>query len=947
MQSPSGADAFDPDAARPDWTDDGPSFVVGIGASAGGLEALEELFQALPSDTGSAFVVIQHLSPDFESLMDELLGRRTAMPILRAEDGMALARDTVYLIPPAKGLALQGHLLRVTQRPPGVLNFPIDVFFRSLAKAYDQRAVAIVLSGTGTDGSRGIRDVRDAGGLVLVQDELSAKFSGMPVSAAASGLAHAIIAPQEMPNKLLQHAKAPDSARALDPDQQSDLKEVSILLLENHGLDLSQYKSLTVLRRIERRMSGLGVTGVSEYIDRLRSDAEELASLHHDLLIGVTKFFRDPSAFEKIEAELPAIFQNAGRDGPRIWVSGCATGQEAYTLAALLREHAVKEKLDVDQIKVFATDVNRESLSVASAGVYPRDQIEASPEVLKKHFDEEHGMYTVQADLRRMIVFAPHNLLKDPPFTRIDLVSCRNVLIYLTPAAQHRVISLFHFALRRNGLLFLGPSESLGDLDSEFEPIHQRSKIFQKRRDIRLSEKIHMERTEPASLSRAPLNEDPMVHSAFHALLQRYVPTTLMVNERHQVVHVFGDASKYLMMGPGRTSLNVESVLHPDLRTPVVAAINRIRRTRQAISYPGLPISTEDADHKVKLVAEAIRDRRLKADLYLISVEREERQKPDVPAATTIRIDEASRLQASDLREELRATEERLETTIEELETSNEELQATNEELLSSNEEMQSTNEELQSVNEELYTVNAEHQRKIAELVELNQDLDNLLRGTAIETLFLDRELRIRRYTPSVAQSFSLLPADVGRPLGHLASNLTYDGVLADARQVLASGTPIEHEVANSRGTWLMMSIRPYRTTSDLVEGVVITFSDITRRKQLERQVARQSLAMQTVLDTNKSAVFVIEQDGHRTVSNTAAKALFEEWGDPREAGDPGDGLRARIESVFRTGESQASTSRLTRADKSRDYRYELTPVSDEVGQIVAVACAIVLTESV
>ncbi len=914
-----------------------PPFIVGVGASAGGLEALEELFQAMPADTGAAFVVIQHLSPDFESMMDELLGRRTAMPILRAETGMQLHRDTIYLIPPGKELAIRNQELLVTARPTGVLNFPIDLFFRSLASELGPRAIAIVLSGTGTDGSRGIREIRDGGGLVLVQDELSAKFSGMPVSAAATGQAHAILTPGQMPNRILEHARQPrwSAGQGTDQDEPA-MAEVGSLLLDHHGMDLSQYKPMTVMRRLERRMTSSGVKAIEAYLAILRSDEHELAALHSDLLIGVTKFFRDPKAFERLRVELEPLFENAGRDGPRVWVPGCATGQEAYTLAALLREHALQTGHDANQIKVFATDVNRDSLAVASAGIYAEDLISESPDVLRQHFDVFEGMYRVQPDLRRMIVFAPHNLLKDPPFTRLNMISCRNLLIYLTPAAQRKVITIFHFALQKNGLLLLGPSESLGDVEDEFDAIDHRVKLFRKRRDIRIAEKLPIEQNEATIVRQPRVTDEPMVHTAFHTLLQRYVPPTLMVNERHQLVHVFGDASKYLAMGPGRTSLDIESVLHPDLRTPVIAAINRIRRTRNPISYPGVTVKTEDEDQRVVLAAEPIRDRRLKSDLYLISVEQDTQYAPAAPRRAADAVERMNQLQAADLHAELRATEERLETTIEELETSNEELQATNEELLSSNEEMQSTNEELQSVNEELYTVNAEHQRKIAELVELNQDLDNLIRGTAIETLFLDRELRIRRYSPSIARSFSLLPADVGRPLSHLASNLEYDEVLDDARQVLETHTPLEREVVNAKGIWLAMGIRPYRTSLDVVEGVILTFADITTRKQLERQLQLRSRALRTALDGIDDPVLVLDHQGHRTDENAAARRLFESFGDGLL---DDEGLRANVEQTLSTGHRREDAVQIAHDEGAVQFRYELDPVLGDNGQPVSVVC--------
>ena len=867
----------EPNTARP-IPSNGPTFVIGIGASAGGLEALEQFFSSLPDDSGAAFVVVQHLSPDFESMMDELLSRHTSMPILRAAEGMALEPNTVYMIPPGKELSVHQCLFKVIDRPSGRLTFPIDVFFKSLAEDFGPRAVAIVLSGTGTDGSRGIQDIRNHGGLVLVQDEVSAKFSGMPVCAAASGQVHAVLTPEEMPDRILRHLQQPPIAFDATPHE-AILEDLGILLLDHHGLDLSQYKPMTIIRRLEKRMPKVGAKSPEGYIDILKRDPEELERFHRDLLIGVTRFLRDPDAFEKLRANFPSIFSHAGPDGVRVWVPGCATGQEAYTLAALFRAYALEKSIHSDSIKIFGTDVNRESLAVASAGVYPEDLLDNEPEIIRQHFELIDGMYRVRPELRRMIVFAPHNVLKDPPFTRLDLISCRNVLIYFTPAAQHRVTTLFHFALRKKGVLFLGPSESLGDLESEFEPICYRSRLFRKRREVRLKDRLRLDKSEGPTASRQSPGEEPAVHASFHKLLQRYVPPTVMINERNELVHVFGDASRYLSMRPGRTTLDIEAIVHPNLRTPMIAAIQRIKRTGLSLSCPAVPVEFDNDSERVTLNVEVVRDGRLKADMYLVSFEKVSRNEAKVTTTDVLDGNQASEFRVSDLQEELRATEERLETTIEELETSNEELQATNEELLSSNEEMQSTNEELQSVNEELYTVNAEHQRKIAELVELNHDLDNLLKGIAIETLFLDRDLRIRRYTPSITESFSLLPADVGRPLRHLASNLVTDTVIEDAREVLKTEEPLEREVLNKRGTWLSMRMRPYRTSidgTDGVDGVILTFSDISHFKSVEARLEADTRTLDFFLNRTSKMVFVYDAEGRCQHANGLARAALE-----------------------------------------------------------------------
>ena len=918
-----------------------PQFIVGIGASAGGLEALEDLFLDMPSNTGCAFVVIQHLSPDFESMMDDILARRTQMEIRHADNGTRLRRDTIFLIQPGTELTIQDRQLRVTNRPAGVLTFPIDVFFRSLAKDLGPGAIAIVLSGTGTDGSRGIRDIRAAGGLVMIQDQVSAKFSGMPISAAASGQAQEILPPADMPEALMAHVRVPTESDGLSSNHRRLYERLGKLLFEQHSLDLEQYKPMTVLRRIERRMSGQGYASLEDYLDVLQANPDELAQLHRDLLIGVTQFFRDPEAFDALRQTLADVFRNAGPKGPRVWVPGCATGQEAYTIAALLNEYAVSEDIDPEKIKIFATDVNRESIAIASAGIYDADLVATTPPVLRKHFEQVEGLFRVAPDLRRLVVFAPHNILHDPPFTRIDLISCRNVLIYLTPTAQQRAITLFHFALNKGGVLFLGPSESLGDVEEEFEPLNYRQKLFRKRRDVRLREGLQMTRT-TESLPRQKSQEGPMVHAAFHTLLQRYVPPTLLINEENQVVHTFGDAAKYLIVGPGRTSLSVSAMVHADLRAPMMAAINRIRRTQKATSYPAVPLAGPDGEeYSIRLVAELMRDRRMGTNLYVVTLETDTGDEIAPAPSASSKAEQSALAQIRDLQEELRATEERLETTIEELETSNEELQATNEEQLSSNEEMQSTNEELQSVNEELYTVNAEHQRKIAELVELTQDLDNLLKGTAIETLFLDAELRIRRYTPSLAQSFSLLPADVGRPIEHLASNLRHPGIIEDIRSVLNTQKPVDREVQNVRGTWLDMNVRPYSTADNHVDGVVVTFTDVSARKAREARLERELRGYRSALDVADQVLILFDSSGRLIYSNTAADRT---WRDPNASTaldfSPGGALHERLESALRSGQPVMGSVRIDSSPEGCTVRYELVPITDASDAVSSVVCA-------
>ncbi len=874
--------------------------IVALGASAGGLEALQTFFHRMQPDSGLAFVVIQHLSPDFKSLMDELLARHTSMSIHRVESGMELQPDSVYLIPPKKSMTVQdGRLILEDRKADGHLDLPIDVFFRSLAKDAGERAIAVVLSGTGSDGSRGIRDVNEAGGLVVVQSPESAKFDGMPRSAIASGAVDLVLPPEAMPDMIVKYISNPMSVRHAGEDDslrhiQDDDGTTAVfkLLKRQYGIDFADYKPTTVGRRLARRMSIRQINSLTDYLAFLSANADELNSLYKDLLIGVTSFFRDQPAFEALERKaVPEIFVGAaGQDEVRAWIAGCATGEEAYSVAMLLVEGAERSGFH-GKISVFATDAHKESLDTASLGIYEKTRLSSvSPARLARFFKEESPTHMrVNQDLRSHIVFAQHNIISDPPFTKMDLVTCRNLLIYLHPAAQDKALAMFHFALRVGGLVFLGSSESPGGLVEEFEPLDSKCKIFRKLRDVKLAldfKLSHQERERPAPPPLATAaGLDRRILQDYDQLLRKHLPSGLLLNERREVLHIFGDGGRYLTRLEGRAVRDVLDMVEGDLRLALGTAVQRAGTRKDKVIFKGVTVGQGKEKRKIDVEVEALPDERTRSNHFHVSfldqgpaakrAKRVEKPLPD----EDFQIDDATRQRMGELEVELQSTRENLQATIEELQTTNEELQATNEEMLAANEELQSTNEELHSVNEELYTVNAEFEKKNKELSQLNEDYDNLLRSSDIGTLFLDRDLQIRRYNPAISLTFKLLPQDIGRPVDHIAYRL--DGqaqMIEDLKKVLADGEPLEKEVRTKDGKWLLKRILPFLTADNHQDGVVLTFTDITRVKEMEAE-RRQSEAMREMAASVPGAVFqfVSDKSGEETFSfvNEGARSIF------------------------------------------------------------------------
>lgn len=875
-----------------------PSFVVGIGASAGGLESLEKLFQNLPADSGMAFVIIQHLSPDFKSMMYELLARDTRMEIHRIEDGMVLEANHIYLLPPKKELLMAGGALHLIDKDLSKgLTLPIDRFFESLARECGTRAIGIILSGSGSDGSRGICNIAQAGGLVICESQETAKFDGMPLSAQATGLVDSVLPPHEIGRALLRHAASPldtkrdnDAAHKANPAN-SGLKGAEAiyeLFRHEYELDFSAYKEATVLRRINRRLAMAGSPSIDSYAEKLRHDKSELNSLYQDLLIGVTQFFRDEEPFHFLEElVIPELLHKRSADRTiRVWVSACATGEEAYSIAILFDEAfaAMKRR---PQLKIFATDVHKKSLFQAGRGIFREESLKnVSASRRERYFVRHDDAYQIANEIREMIVFAPHNLLRDAPFTDLDFVSCRNLLIYLHPAAQTKVLTLFHFGLNTDGILFLGSSESPGEVSSEFETLHERNKVYRKWRQARLPAEIRLPAA-PASVATPGRNSpvaairgfsspgkkpDAGLLRVYDRLLNKYMPPSLLIDEKRELVDSFGGAEKLLRLPSRRPSLDVLDLLDPGLRTTLVGALQRAVKVESPVRFSAVRIAGEAGDQLYNLTVELFRHPSTDALQYLLTFEpigpvgHDKAQ--EYVSSTDVR--EVSTAAVKQLEEDLRFTKENLQATIEELETSNEELQATNEELVASNEELQSTNEELHSVNEELYSVNAEHQRKIDELAEVNQDMQHLLENTDVATIFLDNSLRIRKFTSRVRRIFDLIDQDVGRPISSFAHRIQLDGLMDRIREVRETGEVFESEVHTIDGACHLLRILPHRIER-AIDGIVIVMVDLSPLEDLRGRLRWMS----AIVASTDDAIIGEDLQGIVTSWNAGAENLY------------------------------------------------------------------------
>lgn len=823
--------------------------VVGIGASAGGLEALELLFDHINPTIPVAFVIVQHLSPDFRSLMDELLARHTKLRILIAEDGMLVEPSSIYLMPSKSAITIADQRIVLTGRGDShTINLPIDKFFLSLADDLGTRAVGIVLSGTGTDGTRGVKAIREAGGLVLVQSEESAKFDGMPKSAIQSGAADLVMAPEDMGEVLDVFAKMKSKDEVLrrlhrGDDSLPDIQRIYELLNREFGIDFSQYKLSTIARRIQRRIDLTKAGSLTEYTNGLRGDAKERSRLYNDLLIGVTKFFRDFKSFQSLDSLLRETITKRTAKGPfRVWVCACSTGEEAYSIGMMIDN--ILDELGISlEFKIFATDVDRHSLEIAAKGLYSKESLEVIRDSkYAGYFHETDGGFQVSTELRRSIVFAPHNALRDPPFTNLDLVSCRNFLIYLNPTAQKRVLSTLSFGLRPAGLLFLGSSENPSAVELSYQALHPTSKIYLKRDTTEqtgwssvgfspyaMQEPLLGDRSLKRVQNRKQTSEVMFdTNSLQDQVLSDALGIAVIINPLGFVVHSFGNVTPWISLQTGKASLAFSDLVEPSIRADAISCYMQAKLSGRSIR--SIPYK-EPNEQQPRLLT--IRGSRyVGEDGESIVVIQFNLQSQAIVEDNTIPVEDIPESLSHHLRNlqaELSHTRESLHATIEELESSNEELQSTNEEMVASNEELQSTNEELHSVNEELYTVNAEYQKKITELSELNADFDNLLASTDIHTIFLDQSLTIRFFTPRAMELFSFAKSDVGRSIEVFKHFLKAPELIPELRRVIETGVPIEREVASLEGQYFLMRLMPYKA-SGKIAGVVVSLLDITAR---------------------------------------------------------------------------------------------------------------------
>ena len=814
--------------------------IIGIGASAGGLEALQQFFSCMPGNSGLSFVVVQHLSPDYKSLMADILGKQTDMNVVQAENEMKIEPNTVYLIPPKNNMTLKNGKLILTEYVHGILNHPIDIFFTSLAEERKERSVAVVLSGTGTDGTKGIKAIKEHGGMVVVQNPSNAKFDGMPKSAISTGLVDWILSAKEIADEILNFSHYPTIVKAHESDEffsdEETFSHIYAVLKKVSGIDFTNYKRTTVLRRIERRMVVNHSASFQDYARRLDTNEDEVKILVKEILIGVTNFFRDAASFEKLKYSVikPLVEHAKENEAIRVWSAGCSTGEEAYSIAILFQE--VMEELGVERdVKIFATDVDVTAIEKAGKGVFTESILDdVSSERLAKYFTKKNDLYYISKNIRRMIIFAPHNMLSDPPFGKLDLISCRNVMIYFQPVLQRGLFSIFHSALKDGGFLFLGKSETANECANVFRPFCGAEKIYIHKGGAKIENWTPSSYTvpniQPARRTVSNTNERDRINYSLENIylnyLERFLPASVVVDDRNNVIHFFGNYYDYLKIAPGKATFNLFSMLNKDIGLAASTALNRCRAEHTSVTYTDVSVEDKDGVRNIDLIVEPINwdddnDYNLVVMIFVDKrvVETDGvKEKYDIDATAARRI--------TDLEHELHESQNDLKSTIGELETVNEELQAANEELLTANEELQSSNEELQSVNEELYTVNAEYQQKLDELTIMTNDMSNFLSSTMIGILFVDGNLNIRKFTEYIGREFQLMEPDIGRSIQIFAHSFPEEDIVDDANSVLRTLVPIDREVTAMNGRYYTLRIAPYRTTENRIKGLVITIID-------------------------------------------------------------------------------------------------------------------------
>ena len=826
--------------------------VVGVGASAGGLEAFEEFFHNLPSTSGIAFVLVSHLDPNHASMLTEILQRATGMLVREVKHGMVIKPDRVYVIPPNCDMTIfHGALqLSIPEKIRGQ-RMPIDYFFRSLAEDLGERSIGVVLSGTGTDGTLGLRAILGAGGMAFIQDPATAKYDGMPFSALRNNPAADVLAADKIPQKLLncvhnQFKKEAMALPTLDDSKIYDTREILKIIRSATRHDFSLYKQATIGRRIERRMEANNIESLNDYAHYLRGNPVETQILFEEMLINVTNFFRDPEAFYILKKDIiPQMFLDKPENYCfRIWVPGCSSGEEAYSIAICLKEYMDEIKKDF-KIQIYSTDINEKSVSAARSGVYPENiKIDVPPDRLKRFFTKDaRNYYKVKKEIREMVTFAVQNVINDPPFIKLDFISCRNLLIYLEPQLQKLLISIFSYALIPGGIMFLGSAETVGMQTDLFTVINKKYKFFQSTpsvasryselfnnfafTDIKKIEKFNHEgiKTEGANLAEFTKKE----------LLKSYAPSSVLIDLSGNILFVHGDTGKYLRPAPGPASLNVIEMAKEEIKFKISTAIRNAIKQKEQIEYDNITVKTNGDTQVINLIVRPFINADKPPELLMVSFQEiNKKQQVEAPAVLKHNTKKKEVKLIEELEKELAYEKENLSATTEETQASVEELKSTNEELQSTNEELDTSREEMQSVNEELITVNSELSEKIDQLAEIQNDLKNLLENINVGTIFLDKELNINRFTKLATKLFHLIPSDIGRPLKDIYSEIIIDNLITKAKCSLELFTVHEEELQANNGKWYLMRILPYRTTEEVIEGVVITFTDITIAKDVE-----------------------------------------------------------------------------------------------------------------
>ena len=885
--------------------------IVGIGASAGGLAAFEAFFSAIPDgiEPRMAFVLVQHLDPNHKSILTDLIRRYTRMSVYEVKDGMVVQPNCVYVIPPNRDMILEYGTLQL-QEPaePHGHRLPIDLFFRSLALSKQELAIGIVLSGTGSDGALGVQVIKAGGGMVMAQSPESSEYDGMPRSVIATGLVDYILPPVEMPGQLIAYVTQVFGKRPkVVPKTEDSMIKIFTLLRIQTGHDFSHYKKNTIIRRMERRMAIKNLKSVDEYVHYLEHKPAEVEALFHDLLIGVTSFFRNPAAFEALQKKvIPNLFTSRYlKSTIRIWVPGCSTGEEAYSIGILCQEQMEMLK-QYFKVQIFATDIDSRAIEEARRGIYPPIiSIDVSPERLERFFTQNSdGDYHVHKSIRDMILFSEQDIIKDPPFSKLDLLSCRNVLIYMDRELQKKLIPLFHYALNPGGFLFLGSSETVGEFENIFGTLDRKSNLYQKK-GVRsgypfigtfISPRLENRETQKP-LGKALIESKPQLRKLTEqAMLQYYSPDGVLVNQRGDVLYIHGHVDMYLEPVLDEAGLNILNIARDGLRQELTADLYKAVVNKEPVFHPGLRVKTNGDFTTVNLALRPVKaglDAAEEPKLFLVTFEElHEWEQSQTGKATTIEAGQEAPASSTEvdvhileLKRELQIKEERLNFYNKELEISNEKLKSSNEEMQLMNQELQSTNEELgasreelQSVNEELTTVNTELQNKVTDQSHAIDDMNNLMAGTGIGTIFVDRELHILSFTPAVTNIIKLLPIDVGRSVGDIVSNLLgYDHLVEDTTEVLNTLMPKDIEVQTKKGVWYLLRILPYHTLENVVNGAVITFTDITEMKRA-KEILKESEAIRrlaAIVHDASDAIMLQDMEGRILAWNPMAERMY------------------------------------------------------------------------